>query len=30
MNGLPGPSTTDTVTGGKTLDLSDYDMVINI
>lgn len=26
-NGLPGPSTTDTITGGKTLELSEYDKV---
>lgn len=26
-NGLPGPSTTDTITGGKTLELSDYDNI---
>lgn len=26
-NGLPGPSTTDTITGGKTLELSSYDNV---
>ncbi|KAI6226478.1 RING-type domain-containing protein [Aphelenchoides fujianensis] len=24
-NGLPGPSTTDTITGGKTLELTEYD-----
>ncbi|KAL3089176.1 hypothetical protein niasHT_021120 [Heterodera trifolii] len=26
-NGLPGPNTTDTITGGKTLELSKYDKV---
>lgn len=27
MNGLPGPNPTETVTGGKTLELSKYDKV---
>uniref|UniRef100_A0A1I8BEC8 RING-type E3 ubiquitin transferase n=1 Tax=Meloidogyne hapla TaxID=6305 RepID=A0A1I8BEC8_MELHA len=27
MNGLPGPNPTETVTGGKTLDLSKYDKI---
>ncbi|KAI1732349.1 zinc finger, c3HC4 type (RING finger) domain-containing protein [Ditylenchus destructor] len=26
-NGLPGPSTTETITGGKTLELSEYDKI---
>lgn len=28
-NGIPGPNPTETVTGGKTLDLSKYDKVFN-
>jgi hypothetical protein len=27
MNGIAGPSSTDTITGGKTLELSEYDKV---
>jgi hypothetical protein len=27
MNGITGPSTTETITGGKTLELSEYDKV---